>query len=137
LPLSGSLTITRSRARQLKIAVSVYSLARGSRPAYHARENSWSRIRVGSNHLVFRKGTTLLFRPCYVWKLGGFLCLTFFVVSLLCNLDKILQGTEGNSSIIPPSLSLAVALELNGYHKWSLTICDGCFDTSKSSKMRS
>jgi len=23
------------------------------------------------------------------------------------------------------------------YHKWSLTICDGCFDTSKSSKMRS
>jgi len=21
------------------------------------------------------------------------------------------------------------------YHKWSLTICDGCFDTSKSSKM--
>jgi len=23
------------------------------------------------------------------------------------------------------------------YHKWSLTICDGCFDTSKSSKKRS
>ena len=23
------------------------------------------------------------------------------------------------------------------YHKWSLTICDGCFDTLKSSKMRS
>jgi len=23
------------------------------------------------------------------------------------------------------------------YHKWSLTICDGCFDTSKSSKMQS
>jgi len=23
------------------------------------------------------------------------------------------------------------------YHKWSFTICDGCFDTSKSSKMRS
>jgi len=21
------------------------------------------------------------------------------------------------------------------YHKWSLTICDGCFDTLKSSKM--
>ena len=29
--------------------------------------------------------------------------------------------------------------ELRGvmYHKWSLTICDGCFDTLKSSKMRS
>jgi len=25
----------------------------------------------------------------------------------------------------------------NPYHKWSLTICNGCFDTSKSSKMRS
>ena len=23
------------------------------------------------------------------------------------------------------------------YHKWSLTICDGCFDTLNSSKMRS
>jgi len=23
------------------------------------------------------------------------------------------------------------------YHKWSLTICDGCFDTLKSSKMQS
>jgi len=23
------------------------------------------------------------------------------------------------------------------YHKWSFTICDGCFDTLKSSKMRS
>jgi len=25
----------------------------------------------------------------------------------------------------------------SNYHKWSLTICDGYFDTSKSSKMRS
>jgi len=24
----------------------------------------------------------------------------------------------------------------SNYHKWSLTICDGCFDTLKSSKMR-
>jgi len=24
---------------------------------------------------------------------------------------------------------------LQNYHKWSLTICDGCFDTLKSSKM--
>jgi len=27
--------------------------------------------------------------------------------------------------------------EILEYHKWSLTICDGCFDTLKSSKMRS
>ena len=27
--------------------------------------------------------------------------------------------------------------DLSGYHKWSLTICDGCFDTLNSSKMQS
>jgi len=27
-------------------------------------------------------------------------------------------------------------LKDHNYHKWSLTICDGCFDTLKSSKMR-
>jgi len=83
--------IMHSRARQLEIAVSVYSLARGSRPTYCAREDSWSKVRrVGSSHLVFGKGATSSSWPCYVWKLGGFLCLTFFVVSLLCNLNKIL-----------------------------------------------
>jgi len=47
-----------SRARQLEIAIFVYSLARGSRPVYHMREDSRSRIRrVGSSHQVFRKGT--------------------------------------------------------------------------------
>jgi len=70
---------------------------------------------MGSSHLVFRRGTVSSFRLCYVWELEGFLCLTFFVVSLLCNLNKILWSIEGNSSIIPPSSSLSVALELNGY----------------------
>jgi len=28
-------------------------------------------------------------------------------------------------------------LDMHKYHKWSLTICDGCFDTLKSSKMQS
>jgi len=43
--------ITHSRARRLKIAVSVYSPARGLRPVYHTREDSRSRIRrVGSDH---------------------------------------------------------------------------------------
>ena len=27
--------------------------------------------------------------------------------------------------------------KLGKYHKWSLTICDGCFDTLKSSKIQS
>ena len=31
-----------------------------------------------------------LFWPYYVWEFGGFLCFTFFVVSLLFNLNKIL-----------------------------------------------
>jgi len=77
-----------SRAKQLEIAVSIYSLERGSRSAYHAREDSQSRIRkVGSGYLVFGKGAISSFQPYYVWELGGFLCLTFFIVSLLCNLN--------------------------------------------------
>jgi len=83
--------IMHSRARQLKIVVSFYSPAKGLRPAYCAREDSRSRTRrVGSSHLVFKKGTVSSFWPYYVWEFGGFLCLTFFVVSLLCNLNKIL-----------------------------------------------
>jgi len=83
--------IMYSRARRLKIAVSIYSLAKGSRPTYHAREDSQSRIRrVESSYLVFGKSTASSFWPCYIWKLGGFLCLAFFVVSLLYNLNKIL-----------------------------------------------
>jgi len=83
--------IMRPRAKQLEIVISVYSLARDLRPAYHARKESRSRTRrAGSSHLVFGKSTISSFWPCYVWKLGGFLCLTFFVVSLLCNLNKIL-----------------------------------------------
>jgi len=34
-----------SRARQLKITISFYGLARGSRTTYHAKEDSWSRVR--------------------------------------------------------------------------------------------
>jgi len=33
------------RARQLKIAASLYSLARGSRIVYYVKEASWSRVR--------------------------------------------------------------------------------------------
>ena len=63
----GQTKITGSRARQLKIAIFFYSLARGSRPAYCARENSWSRTRkVGSSCLVFRRSAISSFQPCYV-----------------------------------------------------------------------
>jgi len=36
------------------------------------------------------KGTISSLWPYYVWEFRGFLCLTFFVVSLLCNHNKIL-----------------------------------------------
>ena len=76
---------------QCAIPFCTLSLARGLRPTYCVREDFQSRIRrVESSHLVFGKGAVLLFRPCYVWEFGGFLCLTFFVGSLLCNLNKIL-----------------------------------------------
>ena len=52
----GQIKITRSRARQLKISISFYSPARGSRPAYCVREDSWSRTRrVESGHSVLRR----------------------------------------------------------------------------------
>ena len=37
--------VMHSRARQLEITISVYSLARGLRPDHHIREGSWSRTR--------------------------------------------------------------------------------------------
>ena len=58
--------------------------------------------------------------------------------------SKSLSSVERNYEIHDKEiLAIIHALEewrhfLEGvYHKWSLTICDGCFDTLKSSKMRS
>jgi len=79
------------RARQLEIAISVYSPARGSRSGHCVREDSWSRTRrVRSSHSVLGRSTVSSVQPYYVWEFRGFLCLTFFVVSLLCNHNKIL-----------------------------------------------
>jgi len=36
------------------------------------------------------RGTVSSLQPYYVWEFRGFLCLTFFVVSLLYNHNKIL-----------------------------------------------
>jgi len=77
--------------KRLEIAVSFYSPARGLRPVYCVREDSRSRTRrVGSGYPVFGRSAVSLFWLCYVWKYRGFLCLTFFVVLLLCNHNKIL-----------------------------------------------
>ena len=53
--------IMHSRARRLKITISIYSPARGSRSSHHARENFWSKTkRVGSGHLVLGRSTVSL-----------------------------------------------------------------------------
>ena len=54
--------------------------------------------------------------------------------------DPPLDDLPGLSGIPPlfsmPLLLLSFSATLL-YHKWLLTICDGCFDTLNSSKMRS
>ena len=48
--------ITCSRARQLKITISIYSPARGLRPDHRAEKDSGSRVRgSGSGYPVFGK----------------------------------------------------------------------------------
>ena len=104
---------TCTRTRWLKTAVSVYGPSKRLRPDRCAREGRRGRIRVfGSSQLMPGRSTVPSLRPCQNWEFRGFLCLTFFVVFSLCNHNKILQGTGGESSIIPPSSSLSVALEL-------------------------
>jgi len=82
---------TRSRARQLEIAASLYSLAKGSRAIHCLEKNPWSRIReVGSGSQVIGKSAVSSFHSYYLWKSGSFLCFFSFVVLLLCNPNKIL-----------------------------------------------
>ena len=49
----------------------------------------------------------------------------------------ISNNTPIRDNIITKFSKVNILLAKGGYHKWSLTICDGCFDTLKSSKMRS
>ena len=72
-----------------------------------------------------------------------------FTLNLLSLADYtfmvLLLNTGGMTYIALASLYLAPPSAENdpltpmekAYHKWSLTICDGCFDTLKSSKMQS
>ena len=57
-----------SRARQLKIAIFVYSPARGSRPDHSLWKNPQSRTRrVGSSYSVFGRSTVMLLEN-FLWK---------------------------------------------------------------------
>ena len=80
-----------SRARQLEIAASFYGPEKGSRAIHCLEKNPRSRIRgVGSGSQVIRRGTISSFHSYYLWEVGSFLCFFSFVVSLLCNPNKIL-----------------------------------------------
>jgi len=83
--------IEEDNVPESKTTAFLYSPSKGLRAIYCVEKNSRSRIRgAGSGCSVFRRDTTLLFWPYYLWKFGGFLCLIFFVILLLCNPNKIL-----------------------------------------------
>jgi len=77
--------------RQLKITASLYSPSKGSRAIYCSEKIPRSRIRgVGSSSQVIERDAVLSFHSYYLWEFGSFLCFFSFVVSLLCNPNKIL-----------------------------------------------
>jgi len=79
------------RTRQLEIAIFFYYPARDLRVIDCAGKNPRSRTRkVGSSYQVLGRGAASSGWPYYIWEFGGFLCLIFFVVLLLCNIKKIL-----------------------------------------------
>jgi len=83
--------ITCSRARQLKITISLYGPSKDLRAIYCLEKISRSRIRgVGSGSQVIGRGAVSSFLSYYLWEFGSFLCFFSFVVSLLCNPNKIL-----------------------------------------------
>jgi len=82
---------TCSRARRLEIVVSFYGPSKGSRAIYCLEKNPRSRIReVGSSSQVIGRDAVSSFYSYYLWEFGSFLCFFSFVISLLCNSNKIL-----------------------------------------------
>ena len=82
---------TRTRTRRLKTAVSVYGLSKDSRAIHCLEKNPRGRIRgVGSGSQVIGRGAVSSFHSYYLWEFESFLCFFSFVVSLLCNPNKIL-----------------------------------------------
>jgi len=64
---------TCSRARQLEIAASHYSPAKGSRAIHCLEKNPQSRIReVGSGNQVIGRGAISSFYSYYLWEFGSF-----------------------------------------------------------------
>jgi len=81
----------RLRVRQLEIAASFHGLAKGLRAIHCLEKNPQSRIRgVESGSQVIGRDAISSFHSYYLWEFGSFLCFFSFVVSLLCNPNKIL-----------------------------------------------
>jgi len=106
----------RTRTRQLKTAISVYGLSRRSRPNHCARKSRWSKIRVfravsrysgGASHYHYGLARIGNLEVFFVSLSLLFLC---FVIII-----KYSRAQRENQASYPPSSSLSVALELNGY----------------------
>jgi len=84
--------MTCLRAKWLKIATSFYDLSKGSRAISGSEKNPRSRIRgAESGSQVIGRDVSLSFCPYYLWEFWKFSLSFFsFVVSLLCNPNKIL-----------------------------------------------
>jgi len=106
----------RVRTRRLKTAVSVYGSSRRSRPDHCARKSRWSRIRVFRAVSRYSGGA-----PCHHYGLARIGNLEVFFVSLsllflfFVIIIKYSRAQRGTQASYPPSSSLSVALELNGY----------------------
>jgi len=80
-----------SRARRLEITTSLYSPAKDSGAIHCLEKNPQSRIRgVESGSQVIGRDAVSSFHSYYLWEFRSFLCFFSFVVSLLCNPNKIL-----------------------------------------------
>jgi len=102
--------ITCLRARQLKIAISVCSPARGLRPDHCAEKNSGDRVRgSGSGHPVFRKalshhyGLTMFGNLEVFFVLLSLLSLCFVII---IKYSRAQRGTQASYPHYHPSLLL-------------------------------
>jgi len=102
--------ITCLRAKQLKIAISIYSLARDLRPNHCAEKDSWSRVRGSeSDHLVLRKA---LSHHCSLTMFGNLevffvlLSLLSFCFVIIIKYPRTQRGTQVSYFYHHPSLLL-------------------------------
>ena len=79
------------------------------------------------------------FQQLWHWGTLGFMLVVLIMVIYLPKLKEWFISSFALEPFWESQMSnqMMAMSDLGEYHKWSLTICDGCFDTLKSSKMRS